>query len=54
MSEAEPLYVKALDGSRRVLGERARRHAGEMDALASLYWRQGKYAQAEPVRAQGR
>ena len=22
-----------------------------MDALASLYWRQGKYAQAEPIRA---
>ena len=51
-SEAEPLYVQALEGRRLLLGDEHKDTLETMGALASLYWRQGKYAQAEPVRAE--
>ena len=47
--EAEQLYVKVLEVSRRVLGEEHPDTVGSMYNLACLYKDQGRYEQAEPL-----
>ena len=48
-AQAEPLLVKALEVSRRVLGEEHPDTLTAMNNLAVLYLDQGKFAKAEPL-----
>jgi len=51
-SEAEPLYLQALDVTRRQLGEEHPDTATRLNNLASLYDSQGRYSEAEPLYLQ--
>ena len=46
-SEAEPLYLKALAGERRVLGDAHSQTCQTFSRLASMYMRQRRYPEAE-------
>ena len=48
-AQAETLLTKALEESRRVLGEEHRDTAKFMYTLGRLYYDEGKFAQAEPL-----
>ncbi|MBZ0269653.1 serine/threonine-protein kinase [bacterium] len=48
-TEAEPLYVKALEGMRRVLGEEDLDVLLTEGNLGGLYLNQGRYDEAEPL-----
>ncbi len=48
-SEAEPLYVEALEIYRTELGERHPSTASSLNNLALLYRSQGRYSEAEPL-----
>ena len=45
--EAEPLFLKAVDARRRVLGVEHPLTARTLDRLASMYMKQQRYAEAE-------
>nr|MDZ7998546.1 tetratricopeptide repeat protein [Aulosira sp. DedVER01a] len=51
-SQAEPLYIQALDLRRRLLGKEHPDVASSLNNLAGLYRSQGKYSQAEPLYIQ--
>ncbi len=48
-SEAEPLYVEALEISKAELGDRHPSTASSLNNLALLYYSQGRYVEAEPL-----
>ncbi len=47
--DAEPLLVKALETSRRVLGKEHADSLAAINGLANLYWYQNRFAEAEPL-----
>jgi tetratricopeptide (TPR) repeat protein len=51
-AEAEPLYLQALELSKRLLGEDHPNVATSLNNLAYLYESQGRYDQAEPLYLQ--
>ncbi len=51
-SEAEPLYLQALDIKRSQLGAEHPSTATSLNNLAGLYESQGHYAEAEPLYLQ--
>ncbi|MBD2021152.1 tetratricopeptide repeat protein, partial [Leptolyngbya sp. FACHB-36] len=51
-SEAEPLYVQALDIRQRQLGSDHPHVATSLNNLAGLYQSQGRYSEAEPLYVQ--
>jgi tetratricopeptide (TPR) repeat protein len=51
-SEAEPLYLEALELWRRNLGEEHPAVATSLNNLANLYYSQGRYSEAEPLLLQ--
>ena len=51
-SEAEPLYMQALELRKRLLGEEHADVANSLNHLAGLYEYQGRYSEAEPLYAQ--
>ena len=51
-TEAEPLYIKALELTRRLLGDEHPSVATSLNNLAQLYYSQGRYAEAEPLYLQ--
>jgi CHAT domain-containing protein/tetratricopeptide (TPR) repeat protein len=51
-AEAEPFYKRALEASRKTLGERDPQTLLALTNLAGLYERQGRYGDAEPLRRQ--
>ena len=48
-SEAEPLYLEALEISKKLLGEEHPNIANSLNKLALLYHVQGKYSEAESL-----
>jgi hypothetical protein len=48
-ARAEPLSTKALEVSRRVLGAKHPDTLISMNNLAHVYYKEGKYGQAEPL-----
>jgi tetratricopeptide (TPR) repeat protein len=50
--QAEPLYLQALELSKRLLGEDHPHVATSLNNLAALYYSQGRYDQAEPLYLQ--
>jgi tetratricopeptide (TPR) repeat protein len=51
-SEAEPLYLQALELRKRLLGEDHPAVASSLNNLAGLYDSQGRYSEAEPLYLQ--
>ncbi|WP_226595142.1 tetratricopeptide repeat protein, partial [Microseira wollei] len=51
-SEAEPLYLQALELRKRLLGEDHPDVATSLNNLALLYKSQGRYSEAEPLYLQ--
>ncbi|MEG4287865.1 tetratricopeptide repeat protein [Microcoleus sp. C2C3] len=51
-SEAEPLYLQALEIGRRALPEKHPRLASHLNNLARLYRDQGRYSEAKPLYLQ--
>jgi len=51
-SEAEPLYLQALELRKRLLGDEHPDVATSLNNLASLYYSQGRYSEAEPLYLQ--
>ncbi|MBD2624907.1 tetratricopeptide repeat protein [Trichormus variabilis] len=51
-SEAEPLYIQALELKKRLLGELHPDIATSLNNLAALYASQGRYTEAEPLYIQ--
>jgi tetratricopeptide (TPR) repeat protein len=49
LARAEPLFIKALEVSRRVRGEEHPGTLGSMNNLAEVYQAQGQLAKAEPL-----
>ncbi|WP_080601761.1 tetratricopeptide repeat protein, partial [Microcystis aeruginosa] len=47
--EAEPLYLEALDLTKRLLGDNHPHVATSLNNLAGLYESQGRYPEAEPL-----
>ncbi|MCP4370796.1 MAG: tetratricopeptide repeat protein [Deltaproteobacteria bacterium] len=47
--KAEPLLIRSLEITEKVLGNEHTDVAASLDILASLYWQQGKYKKAEPL-----
>ena len=50
--EAEPLYLQALELTKRLLGEEHPHVATSLNNLALLYKSQGRYSEAEPLYLQ--
>ena len=50
--EAEPLYLQALELTRKLLGEEHPNVASSLNNLAGLYMSQGRYEEAEPLYLQ--
>jgi tetratricopeptide (TPR) repeat protein len=48
-AEAEPLFLQALELSKRLLGQENPNVATILNNLALLYLEQGRYAEAEPL-----
>ncbi|CCI34922.1 Kinesin light chain (fragment) [Microcystis aeruginosa PCC 9701] len=48
-TEAEPLYLEALDLRKRLLGDNHPSVATSLNNLAELYNSQGRYTEAEPL-----
>jgi tetratricopeptide (TPR) repeat protein len=48
-TEAEPLYLEALDLTKRLLGDNHPDVAQSLNNLAYLYQSQGRYTEAEPL-----
>jgi tetratricopeptide (TPR) repeat protein len=48
-SEAEPLFLQALELKKRLLGEAHPDVADSLSNLAQLYYSQGRYSEAEPL-----
>ncbi len=48
-TEAEPLYIKALELLQRLLGDEHPSVATSYNNLAALYNSQGRYTEAEPL-----
>ncbi|TRT70015.1 MAG: tetratricopeptide repeat protein, partial [Microcystis sp. M_OC_Ca_00000000_S217Cul] len=48
-TEAEPLYLEALDLRKRLLGDNHPSVALSLNNLAALYCYQGRYTEAEPL-----
>ncbi len=48
-TEAEPLYLQALDLKKRLLGDNHPSVATSLNNLAGLYDSQGRYKEAEPL-----
>jgi tetratricopeptide (TPR) repeat protein len=48
-TEAEPLYLEALDLRKRLLGDNHPDVATSLNNLAALYCYQGRYTEAEPL-----
>jgi tetratricopeptide (TPR) repeat protein len=51
-TEAEPLYLEALDLRKRLLGDNHPDVAASLNNLAGLYKSQGRYPEAEPLYLQ--
>ncbi|MBW4495082.1 MAG: tetratricopeptide repeat protein [Oscillatoria princeps RMCB-10] len=51
-ASAEPLYLQALELTRRLLGEEHLNVAFTLNSVAELYHTQGRYAEAEPLYRQ--
>ncbi|MFM7712165.1 MAG: tetratricopeptide repeat protein, partial [Microcystis sp.] len=51
-TEAEPLFLEALDLYKRLLGDNHPDVASSLNSLAALYHSQGRYTEAEPLYLQ--